>query len=1118
MKKALAIFTPCITVCVALMLALIIAASMFWQDISLWLYGRAQSTNADVLSGGYELCEEIVEEGIVLLKNKEDKDGNTALPLAKEEIDAGINVFGWAAYDWMTMAFGSGYANTDLPRTKLFPALDAAGINYNKELYNLYKDYYTAHSKTYGDGDYLEYRGGVSFGSEEIFVLREPSEADYRKVCASSANGGVGIVVIGRTGSESKDLNLHQVVQTVSGENTTETRNDRHYLQLSVEEEKMIEVAKDFCSKVIVVLNTANTMETGFIEDEGIDGALLVGITGLSGVNGLINVLKGEKEANIPERDEEGNVVYEKEPVQEMNDKGQPVFDANGNPVYAKDENGEILQKEVVKYKKDAEGNLLTETIQVSPSGRTVDTYAYDIIGTNPAATNQNDGGSATRYSGVGNVNDADWKWNKSYVDYVENIYVGYKWYETANEMKYWDNYSPRTSAVISKDNPVKTDYVSGKTGYDAVVQYPFGYGLSYTKFEWNVVSVKVNGSNKNSGALGKDDKIEIVVDVKNTGKRAGADVVQLYYTAPYTSGGIEKAHVNLIDFKKTAVIPAGETGQVTLSLSVQSMASYDCYDKNANGHTGYELDEGAYKLSLMKDSHNAPKMISGSNVIEYTIPKDGFNYDTDEQTGATVENRFTNKDGKGNDQTIDLADLDGSHETTPVKYLSRADFAGTYPVKATSGRTISAEAKATAQQSAPTQAQLEATGYGNAAARNSQKNGIKLADVLGIKDYNDSIFTELIANITNEELVTLIQDGYFKTAALKSIDKPEFVDLDGPLGFNTRVTGGGGTTCTFMAYPNGTVLAQTWNPDVAYKMGISVGGERLSMDGLRGWYAPGADTHRNPFGGRNGEYYSEDGVLAGKICAQTVRGAKDMGVYSYVKHFVLNDSELDREGLFTFTTEQALRETYLKPFEIMIKEGGGNALMSAMNRLGRVWSGANYGLVNAIVRGEWGFKGTVVTDWVNSTDRYMPCYRGIWAGSDIWLSNGIGSSKEFNEIKCETGYKIAADSVAHHVIWTFVDTYNANVEFDPSNAGDLSSATYNLTWIAYVVLVEVALLAGVGVMGFFLTRAILRELKPKAAETAGAAAEGEAGEISEPDEAVKADEPSETPEQPAEE
>jgi len=1050
-KKTLAIFAPAITVVVAIMLALIIAATMFAEDISLFLYGRAQTTDAAALASGYDLCEDIVEEGTVLLKNEKDGRGNPALPLSEDEI-AKVNVFGWAAYDWMTMAFGSGYANTSLPRTKLFPALEQAGIEYNQDLYNLYKDYYTAHNKTYGDGDYLEYRGGVAFGSEEIFVLREPSKAQYEALTESIVNfSEVGLVVIGRTGSESKDLELQQVKQTTPGSNTKKTVTDRHYLQLSAEEEDMIEVAKQTCEKVIVILNTANTMETGFIDDEGIDGALLVGITGLSGVNGLINVLRGYKDEPIPVRDADGN----------------PTYNADGTAIYEKDANGDVK----------------TERVKVSPSGRTADTYAYDIIGTTPSAVNQgnkgnNEKGAAAIYANASTKN-GNGRYD-AYVDYSEGIYVGYKWFETADAEGFW----------------------ADKGGYDKVVQYPFGYGLSYTDFTWVITKVLVNGKEKTSGELGKDDKIEIYVEVRNNGDYPGADVVELYYTAPYISGGIEKAHVVLGAFAKTGVIQPNGSDIVKLEMSVQSMASYDCYDANGNGHTGYELDAGEYKLRLMKNSHEEGKMSDVSStggaaahreaVLTYNIK--AVNYDKDEASGNDVVNRFTNADGNGNDQTVDKADLDGSHEETPVKYLSREDFTGTYPQKISKVRSLTAEALTIAKQNSPTDEQLEYTGY-LGAKRETESNGLKLSDALGTEDYDDEIWADLIANISDAELYGLVSDGYFKTKEINSIGKAQYVDLDGPLGFNTRVTGGNGTTCEFMAYPSGTMLAQTWNVDLAYAMGLSVGRERSSIEGLRGWYAPGANTHRNPFGGRNGEYYSEDGVLAGYICAGTVSGAKDMGVYSYVKHFAVNDSEFNRSGLFTFLSEQTLREIYLKPFEIMIKEGGGNALMTSMNRLGRVWSGANYGLMTEIVRDEWGFNGTAVTDWVNASDTYMPVYRGIWAGNDIWLSNGISDSL-FGSIKNETGYKIA-EKVAHNVLWTLVDTINTETAFDPNAADkiDLSAgASYNMTWVWYVVLVEVVLAAGAGVMAYFLVRNVLANKKSGGAD----AAETEAPETTE--------------------
>ncbi len=1029
-KKAVAIFAPCMTLLFVIMLALIIAASMFYEDISLFLYGRAQTADAVALADGEALCEDIVEEGTVLLKNEKDTSDTPALPLSQEELDQGVNVFGWAAYDWMTMAFGSGYANTDLQKIKFFPALEEAGIRYNQDLYNLYRDYYTAHSKTYGDQDYLEYRGGVQFGSEEIFVLREPSKQQYLDLSDSiQAFSKVGIVVIGRTGSESKDLELKQVKQVSAGRNDKTTDNSRHYLELSTEEEDMIDVATQLCDKVIVILNTANTMETGFLDNDKIDGALLVGITGLTGVRGVINVLRG----------------YKDEPVPALNGDNEPTYDADGRAI----------------YEKNADGSVKTQRVKVSPSGRTTDTYAYDILGTTPSAIAQGDKGSGEAGAGTVYANcKGEESRYRAYVDYSEGIYVGYKWFETANAEHYWDS--------------IHNEYGDG---YEGVVQWPFGYGLSYTDFSWTVKDVKVGNESKTSGVLQKDDTLVFTVEVKNLapeGGFPGADVVELYYSAPYIKGQIEKSSVVLGAFAKTRVLAPQESEVVTLTLRVQDMASYDCYDANHNDHTGYELDAGEYHVMLMQNAHDIK---SAETDFAYTM-SETVCYENDADTGNKVENRFTNLSGNGNDETIDESDLDGSHEEVPVKYLSRADFKATYPQKIATPRNRTDDAARVSKQVEPTQAQLQYAGY-LGAKREKAQNGMKFSDMLNVEDYNDASWSLLIANITDAELVNLVQDGYFKTAAIDSIGKVQYVDLDGPLGCNTRVTGGDGTSCTFMAYPSGTMLAQTWSERLSYAFGLSVGRERKSMDGLRGWYAPGANLHRNPFGGRNGEYYSEDSLLAGYMCAETVRGAKDMGVYSYVKHFVANDSEYNREGLFTFLTEQALRENYLRPFELMIKKGGGNALMTAMNRLGRVWTGANYGLVTEIVRGEWDFHGTIVTDWMESTETYMPPYRGIWAGNDIWLTNGL-TAPAFSTLRNDTAYKIS-ENAAHDVLWTLVDTFRAEAAYDPNAELDLSKgAQYNLTWVWYVVLVEVALAAGIGVMGYFLGRTIVRNRKDK--------------------------------------
>ena len=538
-------------------------------------------------------------------------------------------------------------------------------------------------------------------------------------------------------------------------------------------------------------------------------------------------------------------------------------------------------------------------------------------------------------------------------------------------------------------------------------------------------------------------------------------DVVELYYTAPYTKGGIEKSYVTLGTFAKTGVIEPGESQLVKLELSVQSMASYDCYDKNNNGHTGYELDGGTYYLRLMKNAHEEGRMSERSQTnasIEYSIPKGGYNYDTDEKTGETVENRFTNKDGNGNDQVIDNNDLDGSRESVPVQYLSREDFEGTYPQNLPA-RARTAEAATVAKAGEPTQEQLRATGYVDLATPEVVSGRLTFNDVIGTKDYDDDIWDALVAQITFDELYKLVTDGYFKTAEIKSIEKPEFVDLDGPLGFNTRVTGGSNLN-EFVAYPSATMLGQTWNTNMAYAMGLSVGREASSMQGLNGWYAPGANIHRNPFCGRNGEYYSEDAVLSGLICAGTVRGAKDMGIHSYVKHFVANDSELYRQGLFTFMTEQTLREIYLRPYELVVKEGGGNALMTSMNRLGRVWSGACYGLITEIVEGEWGFRGGIVTDWVNSSDTYMPIVKGLWAGNDLWLSNGIPTA--FNDLKDYSATDVAfMRDAAKDILWMLVDCENARLDYNPNaTVIDYSKgAEYNLNWIWLIVIIEAVLM-----------------------------------------------------------
>lgn len=998
-KKNIALFSPFMGLIALLMAAVVVASAMFSDTISRYLGGiGGNELSEETLSEGTALIEDIVEEGTVLLKNE-----NEALPLSAEEFGK-VNVFGWAAYDWMTSTFGSGYSNTVLPKVKLFDALDEAGVEYNQTLYNMYRNFYSATTSGWGSSDLREYRGDVAVGTTKKFVLHEPGAAYYTDeiIADAKAFSSVALVVIGRTGGEAADLRNYQEKQVqTNGSSATLTDASRTYLQLSTEEEEMITAAKKACDKVVVLLNTSNTMELGFLDDEGIDAALLVGLTGLTGVNAVVDLLRGE--------DRQGNAV--------------------------------------------------------SPSGRTADTYAYDI-GTAPSSVNSGYGG-AKKYDGFTGYNKA---YYDAYIDYYEGIYVGYRYYETAAEEGYID--------------------------YDSVVQFPFGFGLSYTTFEWSVRKIVLDGqeqSYREGALLGKNSSVSVTVEVRNTGNTPAREVVQLYYSAPYYDGEIEKSSVVLGAFAKTGIIPAGGRESVTLEIGLSDMTSYDCYDDNGNNFTGYEADGGDYTLRLMKNSHQLAEMaedsMTGAELV-YTVPEEGFTYPVN-SLGNDVENRFTGTDA------IDGYALDGSGENAAIVYLSRADFAGTFP-KTVVTRSRNTKAYEIASSQTPTEQQLAATGFAEVEEPWTSVNAnIELEDMLGVNGYDDKKWENFICQIPTAELFELIRNGYFKTAALQSVGKEEYVDLDGPLGLNTRVMSS--TGCNFISYPSETLIAQTWNVDLAYAIGQSVGREAADAEaGIMGWYAPGANLHRNPYDGRNAEYYSEDGLLAGKFAAETVRGAKEAGLYCYMKHFVANESESLREGLYTFMTEQTLREIYLKPFGIAVTEGGANAMMTSMNRLGAVWTGASYALCTQILREEWGFNGTLVTDWVDTGTDYMPVYKGIWAGNDIWLNNNSGNiSPLFSDgLAGDDVFVTLSQKVAHDVLWTLVDTIQT------SEAALSPGATYDMTWVWYIVAVEGVLAIGFGLLAFFMVRNIRRNVR--AANAAEAAEQGKNAEGSDTDESAE--------------
>lgn len=980
-KAYIAINASFMSLLVAVMIALMVACIIFSPTISMFLMGVTQTQSEELdraLAEGAELCVDIADEGIVMLKNSTDETGKPTLPLSEEEI-LKVNVFGWASYDWLTGAFGSGFSNTTLEKLKLFPALERAGIEYNEELRQMYEDFYS--SPAYERGQtWDEYRGDANVSGRKKFNLHEPGAGYYTDEVINNASefSDVALVVIGRVGGEGADLRKYQDRQPQTNRSESTTRDEtRHYLELSPEEEEMIEAAKKACDKVIVLLNTFNIPEIGFIDDEGIDACLLVGLTGLTGVNSVINVLDGT----------------------------------------------------------------------VSPSGRTADTIAYDFESAPSFANSGEDG--VQQYIG-----DTETDFD-NFIDYTDNIYVGYRYYETA-----------------AAENELL---------YDSVVQYPFGYGLSYTDFEWNVTKIDpAPGS-----MLPKDGKITIEVMVTNTGDVAGKDVVQLYYTAPYgeatdNNSKIEKSHVVLGAFGKTPLLEPGKSSPVTLELYVQDMASYDDYDKNNNGFKGYELDPGDYSIKLMKNAHELADNIGDMSMTEaeivYGIDGEGHRYETDRITGEEVTNRFVG------DNLIDEIPIDGSEETEPVSYMSRSDFAGTFPLPP-ERRQIDERTQAVAHADEPTAEQLAVLGdIGE--IKTGQPGTMTLNDALSFDGYDDPKWQQLIEQIPFNELIDLIRDGYFKTAAIPSIQKPMYLDFDGPGGFNTQIFGT--KKNDFVLYPNATMIAQTWNVYLAYQMGMSVANEGLASDmGVKGWYAPGANIHRSPFGGRNAEYYSEDPYLSGMMCAECVRGAKNKGLYSYIKHWVVNESETGRHGLFTWLTEQSLREIYLRPFELAVKYGGANGLMSAMNRVGAIWSGASRALCTDVLRGEWGFRGMIVTDWYTWGAKYMVPYKGIWAGNDTWLNNpnspfltGSDASKYENN----DYFIYCAQNVAHNVLYTITTTEKARLAYDPDSEPTdftVGGFEYNHGWVWMPILVESVLLAGLGVWIFFVVRRVRKNKAP---------------------------------------
>lgn len=623
----------------------------------------------------------------------------------------------------------------------------------------------------------------------------------------------------------------------------------------------------------------------------------------------------------------------------------------------------------------------------VNPSGRLVDTYAYDSLsapamqnfggleytnGSELDALSESYFGVMTQYTG------------KNYVVYQEGIYVGYRYYETRYE-----------DTVLGQGN-------AGSYQYGSTVQFPFGYGLSYTGFTY-----------ENFTCVPQGDSFLVSVNVTNTGSVPGKETVQLYVQSPYTDydkqNGIEKASVELCGYGKTGILAPGQSETVQIEVDKEELRTYD-----ATSAKTYILDAGDYYFATGKNVHDALNNIlaakglttadgmdaSGNAALAAkwslaAIDSDTFSISA---TGMPITNRFENADIR--------------HYYDDITYLTRSDWAGTFPKTQVLTATDALKADLGA---APDTGE-----EGYTMPVTGAKNGLTLAMMIG-KDYNDPQWESLLDQMTADEMIKLVALGGYQTTQVNSVSYLGTTDKDGPAGISSTLVGGG-TKC--MAYPAEVVMAATWNEPLIYELGQLIGEDGLH-GGVIGWYAPAMNTHRTPYSGRNFEYYSEDSFLSGRMGAAEVAGVQEKGVFCYIKHFALNDQETNRKGVATFANEQSIREIYLTPFETSVRLGSARAVMTSHNRIGATWAAGHSVLLNDVLRSEWGFVGHVVTDYVG-TPVYQSALQAVLAGNDMMLSTS-GANENISPYKNNAHVMTAVRQACKNILYTGTNSASMN-------------------------------------------------------------------------------------------
>ncbi len=932
-------------------------------------------TVADLEAHDKKIAQQLSGEGAVLLRN------NGVLPLADK---SKVSCFSQSSVDIVTCGGGSADIDCKGEENKLYESFTASGLDVNRTLWDFYN---TGAGKNYrrvtGNEDYAVNEVPVSLYTEEV----KDSFQNYN---------GAAIVVISRKGMEFMDMAMGNYVE---GTNV---------LELNETEKAMMDMVKENFDDIVVILNTANPMELGFLDEYGVDACLWMGYAGQYGLNAVGDILVGK----------------------------------------------------------------------INPSGRLVDTFCYDNT-TSPAAVGfygQDFTNATAENTYVGK--EPGWFYatldgNKHYSTYQEGIYVGYRYYETRYEDFVLNRFGADSKQVGT---------TAGNTGatwdYSKEVAYAFGAGESYTTFEWSNFEVAPTADGK---------AYEVSVTVTNAGMVAGKEVVEVYFQAPYTEGGVEKSAVELCGFAKTDTLyPASEAGEgkpqsqtVKITVDKEEFTSYD-----EKGAKTYILDAGDYFITAAKNAHAAvnnilmKKSAEGKATVDtarmygtgdasfaatYTLSADTTTYATSAQTNAPITNRFE--------------DTDGSSYGLNIKYLSRSNWVESWPddpaLTATDDMLKDLCIYDTYEANSDDKTEMPKMG---------QDGNMTLVMMKG-KSFSDSDWQKLLDQVTFDEMSRLIALGYHNTAAMPSIAKPATLDDNGPQGFTQALSGVKTCRC---AYTDENVMAATWNVELMEEVGKCIGNDMLSLsteeNRISGLYGPAMNTHRTPYGGRNFEYYSEDGYLAGKIAAAEVKGIQSKGIYVYIKHFALNDQETFCRCVSTFATEQSIREIYLKPFQTAVVEGDAHAVMNSFARFGCTWSGAHKGLLLDVLRGEWGFDGFVLTDY-NMSVLVINCYSfdiisALLAGTDIYDCSSIGWYKILQKYKDDARIVSAMRQATHRILYTVVNSAAMNGIAPTDKVIKIMPA-----WKAVVIVIDVLLVLATAAFTTKLVFNIVKRRKEKKEE-----------------------------------